>query len=126
MMAPNAIAEPLTPVWADHCTVGASGLTVTASVVLTVLVLPAASLELAVMLNAKFAAFGGIMERFERFQLCTSTCWLPNAATKDWVPSLSLAPTGMFPIRIEVMLAPEDASWTDADTPRLIAVVSTP
>ncbi len=70
---------------------GARGATVTSSLVLAML----ASWSVAVMVRMKLVSFGGVIFRFERFQLFTSIEVLPLVAMKLFVPSASTAPTGM-------------------------------
>src|ERR1700720_1022486 len=80
----------------DQETVGASGLTVTASVTLAVLVLPSASCVVAVAVRVKFASLVGVTVRLDKVQPLTLTAVLPALAVKLWPwPSLSVAPTGM-------------------------------
>src|ERR1700722_1444010 len=43
----------------------------------------------------KLVSFGGVIFRFERFQLFISTEVLPLVAMKQFVPSVSTAPAGM-------------------------------
>src|SRR5258708_39991071 len=43
----------------------------------------------------KLVSFGGVIFRFERFQLSTSTEVLLLVATKQFLPSVSTAPTGI-------------------------------
>src|SRR6202049_739805 len=79
----SAIDAPSSPLAATGATVGASGLTVTASVaVVVVLRLPSASLGVAAALREKLMALVGVMARLARFQLCTSTEVLPALAVK--------------------------------------------
>src|SRR6202521_4919596 len=92
----SAIEAPSSPLVATGATVGASGLTVTASVaVVVVLRLPSASLAVAATLSVKLTSLVGVMARLARFQLWTSTEVLPALAVKVCVPSLSVAPSGM-------------------------------
>src|SRR4030088_1929984 len=92
----SAIAEPSSPLAATGATVGASGLTVTASVaVVVVLRLPSASRVVTAALRGKLASFAVVTVRLARFQLCTSREVLPALAVKVWVPSLRTAPSGM-------------------------------
>src|ERR1700681_2177364 len=92
----SAIAEPSSPLAATGATVGASRLTVTASVaVVVVLRLPSASRVVTAALSVKLASLAGVTVRLARFQLCTSTEVVPALAVKVWVPSLRTAPSGM-------------------------------
>src|SRR6202049_4777011 len=92
----SAMAAPSRPLAATGARPGASGLTVTASVaVVVVLRLPSASRVVAATLRVKLASAAGVTVRPARFQLCTSTEVLPALAVKVWVPSLSVAPSGM-------------------------------
>src|SRR3979490_2553062 len=79
----SAIDAPSIPLVATGATVGASGLTVTASVaVVGVLRLPSASRVGAATLGGKWASAAGVMARLARFQLCTSTDVAPALAVK--------------------------------------------
>src|SRR6202521_4472166 len=79
----SAIDAPSIPLVATGATVGASGLTVTASVaVVVVLRLPSASRGGAAPLRVKLGAGVGVMGRAGRFQLCTSTEVAPALAVK--------------------------------------------
>src|SRR6202140_5875236 len=70
----SAIEPPSSPLAATGVTVGASGLTLTASVaVVVVLRLPSASLAVAGALSVKLTSLVGGMARLARFQLWTST-----------------------------------------------------
>src|SRR6202047_3102596 len=70
----SAIEAPSSPLLATGATVGASGLTVTASLaVVVVLRLPSASLTVAATLSVKLTSLVGVMARLARFQLWTST-----------------------------------------------------
>src|ERR1700680_1454832 len=92
----SAIEAPSSPLAATGATVGASGLTVTASLaVAVVLRLPSASRLVAATPSVKLTSLAGVMARLARFQLWTSTEVLPALAVKVCVPSLSVAPGGM-------------------------------
>src|SRR3982074_3141636 len=79
----SAIDAPSIPLVATGATVGASGLTVTASVAVVVgLRLPSASRVVAGTLRVKLASAAGVMARLARFQLCTSTDVAPALAVK--------------------------------------------
>src|SRR4030081_2814324 len=79
----SAIDAPSIPLVATGATVGASGLTGTASgAVVVVLRLPSASRVVAATLRGKLAAAVGVMARGARFQLCTSTDVAPALAVK--------------------------------------------
>src|SRR6202521_5737340 len=91
----SAIDEPSSPLAATGATVGASGLTVTASVaVVVVLRLPSASWVVATTLSVKLTSLVGVMAKLARFQLWTSTEGLPALGGKGGVPSLGVAPGG--------------------------------
>src|SRR3977135_1538003 len=97
----SAIDAPSIPLVATGATVGASGLTVTASVavgvgglpvtasvaVVVVLRLPSASRVVAATLRVKLASAAGVMARLARFQLCTSTGVGPGPAAEGGVPA---------------------------------------
>src|SRR3982074_2593711 len=88
----SAIDAPSIPLVATGATVGASGLTVTASVaVVVVLSLPSASRVVAATLRVKLASAVGVMARLARFQLCTSTDVAPALAVKGGVASPDVA-----------------------------------
>src|SRR6202040_925804 len=92
----SAIEAPSSPLLATGATVGASGLTVTASVaVVVVLRLPSASLAVAATPSVKLTSLVGVMARLARFQLWTSTEGLPALGVKVGEPSLSGAPRGV-------------------------------
>ena len=92
----NAIGDPATPVTATGANVGASGLTIIASVaVVAVLSCPCESFCVAETLRLKFAAFRGVMVRDDSDHPSTLTDVLPVVAVKVLTPSLSVAPTGM-------------------------------
>src|SRR6202023_3950731 len=77
----SAIDAPSIPLVATGATVGASGLTVTASVaVVVVLRLPSASRAVAATLRGKLASLAGVMARLARFQLWTTSEGLPALA----------------------------------------------
>src|SRR2546423_447053 len=78
----SATAEPSTPVAATGARVGVSGLTVTASVMLAVLVLPSASSVVAVAVRVKFASLVGVTLRLDKVQPPTLTDVLPALAVK--------------------------------------------
>src|SRR3977135_1184269 len=79
----GAIAGPASPLLATGATVGASGLTVTASLaVVVVLRLPSASLAVAATLSGKLTSLVGGMARLAPFQPWTSTEVLPALAVK--------------------------------------------
>src|SRR5437588_728940 len=89
-------AAPSVPgVLAPHVTAGASGLTLTASLTLAVLVLPAPSRVVALAVSLHDALPICVTRRLDSVQLPTSTAVLPAVAVKVCVPSLSTAPTGM-------------------------------
>src|SRR6202165_1995625 len=74
----SAIEAPSSPLAAAGATDGASGLTVTASVAVgVVLRLPSASRAVAATLSVKLTSLLGVMARLARFQLWTSTEVLP-------------------------------------------------
>src|SRR4029077_8956572 len=92
----NVTGDPSTPVAATGANVGASGLTVIASVaVVAVLSCPCESFCVAETLRLKFAAFRGVMVRDDSDHPSTLTDVWPVVAVKVWTPSLSVAPTGM-------------------------------
>src|ERR1700681_2364392 len=69
----SAIEPPSSPLAATGATVGASGLTVTPSVaVVVVLRLPSTSLAVAATLSVKLTSLVGVMARLARFQLWRS------------------------------------------------------
>src|SRR5204862_3872842 len=75
---PSVISAPSVPgVLAAQLTVGANGLTVTASVMLAVLVLPSASSVVAVAVRVKFASLVGVTFRLDKVQPATLTEVLP-------------------------------------------------
>ena len=66
----SAIAEPSTPVSATGVTVAASGFTVTASVVVAVVLrLPSLSFSVAATVSVKFVSFAGLMVSVDKFQV---------------------------------------------------------
>src|SRR6185437_3842304 len=73
-------------------------------------------------------SFGGVTFRLERFQLFTSTEVSPLVATKQCVPSVSTAPTGM-PLTTSdctLLLWPGTLLAVAAIEPSAIALPSTP
>ena len=97
----NAIGVPSTPSTDTAETLGASGSTITSSLVLAVLVWPSRSVAVAVTLRVKFVSLAALIVRVERFQPMMSTDVEPDCAVKLWAPSLSVAPIGMLPIKSE-------------------------
>src|ERR1700722_13153138 len=92
----NAIGDPSTPVTATGANVGASGLTVIASVAaVAALSCPCESFCVAETLRLKFASLTGVMVRDDSDHPSTLTDVWPVVAVKVWTPSLSVAPTGM-------------------------------
>src|ERR1700688_2973568 len=93
------MGEPITAATTgagDHVSVGASGSTVISSVADVVeLRLPSASLAVAAMLKVKLTSVVGVTVKLDSVQLLTSTEVLPVAAVNEWVPSLSVAPSGI-------------------------------
>src|SRR5260221_6452643 len=91
----SAIAWPADPDTAPGATVGVSGLTVPASLMLAVLVLPSPSTSVAV--RVKLMSLVVLIFRLDSVQLLTSTAVLVLVAVKLWppAPSLSTAPTGI-------------------------------
>src|SRR5436190_1932989 len=78
---PRVTAAPSVPgVLAPHVTAGASGLTVTASLTLAVLVLPSASRVMAVAVKLKFVSLLGVTRRLDSVQPLTFTAVLPAVA----------------------------------------------
>ena len=71
-----------------------AALTVTASVALALLVLPAALCSVAVAVTEKVIALAAAIVRCDRFQPATFTEVLPVAAVKLWVPSARVTPAG--------------------------------
>src|SRR6202171_6127339 len=91
----SAIDAPSSPLAATGATVGASGVTGTASVAVgVVLRLPSASLVVAATLSVKLTSLVGVMARLARFQLCTSTEVLPALAVKGGGPRLGVGRGG--------------------------------
>src|SRR3979490_991483 len=89
----SAIEAPSSPLLATGATVGASGLTVTASLaVVVVLRLPSASLAVAATLSVKLTSLVGVMARLARFQLWASTGGVPGLAGEGGVPALGGGP----------------------------------
>src|ERR1700694_656048 len=125
----RAMAAPSSPVAATGASDGASGLTVTASVaVAVVLRLPSASLVVAATLSVKFASLVGVIERLPRVQVCTSTEVLPALAVKVCpFPSLIVAPSGMALTMTDarLLLSPERL-LTVAPRLRAVAARSSP
>src|ERR1700694_3472018 len=77
------VAPRLRAIAATGASDGASGLTVTCSVaVAVVLRLPSASLLVAATLSVKLASLVGVIERLARVHVCTSTEVLPALAVK--------------------------------------------
>src|SRR5437016_652838 len=80
---PTRRASDLVPgVLAAQLTVGVSGFTVTASVMLAVLVLPSASSVVAVAVRVKFASLVGVTRRLDKVHPPTLTEVLPALAVK--------------------------------------------
>src|SRR5437763_1897688 len=80
---PSVIAAPSVPgVLAAQLTVGANGFTVTASVMLAVLVLPSAWSVVAVAVRVKFASLVGVTRRLDKVHPPTFTEVLPALAVK--------------------------------------------
>src|SRR5436853_502474 len=80
---PSVTAAPSVPgVLAPHVTAGASGLTLTASVTLAVLVLPSPSRVMAIDANSLHDALPILTRRLDSVQLPTSTAVLPAVAVK--------------------------------------------
>src|SRR5437667_338874 len=75
-------APSVQSVIAAQVTVGVSGLTVTASVMLAVLVLPSASSVVAVAVRVKFASLVGVTFRLDKVQPATLIEVLPALAVK--------------------------------------------
>src|ERR1700724_135053 len=85
----SAIEAPSSPLLATGATVGASGLTVTASVaVVVVLRLPSASLAVAATPSVKLTSLVGVMARLARFQLWTSTQVLAGQGVQLGMPAV--------------------------------------
>src|SRR5262249_28694524 len=97
----NGIGVFSTPSTEPADALGASGATITSSVVLAGLVCPSASFDVAVMLRVKLASLVVLIVRVERFQPMISTDVEPDCTVKLWVPSLSVAPIGMSPTNSE-------------------------
>src|SRR6202165_4784191 len=127
---PSVTAAPSVPgVLAPQLAVGASGLTVTASVMLAVLVLPSASCVVAVAVRVKFASLVGVTVRLESVQPLTLTAVLPALAVKLWpCPSLSVAPTGIALTSSDCseLLSPVRLLTLAASVPSVTAAPSVP
>jgi hypothetical protein len=97
VMAPRVMPEPSTPDEgaAAQPTVGATGVTVMASVVVEDVVLPSASLVVVAMERLKLTSLAGVTFRAARFQVDTSTDVVPAMEVKVCVPSEMMAPTGI-------------------------------
>src|SRR5207253_1489979 len=124
----SAIAAPSTPLSATGARVGASGLTVTVSVaVVVVLRLPSPSAVVAATLSVKLASLVGVIVRLDRVQPWTSTALWPAEAVKLWLPSLSVAPSGIAPTTSDARLLLSPARpLTVAPRFNAIAAPSTP
>src|SRR5690348_4939238 len=132
LIVPNLIDEPSTPISAegDQLTAGASGLTVTASVVLTGAPrLPSASCSVAVTVSVKLVSVVGVIIKFARDQPRTSMAVCPALAVKLWpLPSLRVAPTGMALTTSDAreLLSPVIPPTVALIVPNLIDEPSTP
>jgi hypothetical protein len=119
----NGIDVPSTPSTPTAAAVGASGSTITVSVVLAVPVCPPLSVDAAVTVNVKLAAVVGVIVRLDSVQPVMSTEAFRAVAVKVWpAPSLSVAPTGMLPITSDDSVPPLAAAVSS----RGIGVPSTP
>lgn len=91
----SKIAEPSVPETLAGASAGASGVTLIVFVALAVLVLPAASVSLAVAVKLIPASLGGVISSEDSFQPNTLTCWptLVMVTLSPW-RSLRIAPIG--------------------------------
>src|SRR5882724_7305523 len=129
-MTDSAIAVSSLPTAGATASVGASATAVTVTGRLMVVVavsLLEASVLVAVTVRAKSPSLlaGGVTLRDGRVQPETSTPVLPKVAVKLCVPSLSVAPTGMAPIRT-VRVSEPSVSVRAGLTVSAIAVSSLP
>src|SRR4029077_19799259 len=119
----NAIGDPATPVAAAGANVGATGLMVTVSLAVTVVLrLPCASFSVAAMDSVNSAAFAGVILRPVRVQAAMFVDVLPAVAVKEWpLSSLSTAPTGMALTTTEAQLLASPETLLSA-APRFNAI----
>src|SRR5215831_8779894 len=121
----SGIGWPSNPVTATGLTVGASGLTVTSSVVLALLVLPLLLTTVAVAVSVKLTSLTVVMVNLDRFQPLTSTDVVAPAVNL-WVPSLSVSPTGIALTTSDCSVPPVKLFTVADSVPSGIAVPPVP